>query len=42
MNLRVVMPCAELSPFVRYYWVLKSREKFSILRACLKTNVNNK
>ncbi len=30
MNLRVVMPCAELSPFVRYYWVLKSREKFSI------------
>lgn len=31
MNLRVVMPCAELSPFVRYYWALKSLEKFSIL-----------
>lgn len=31
MSLRVVMPRIELSPFVRYYWVLKSRERFSIL-----------
>lgn len=31
MNLKVVMPCTELRQFVRYYWVLKSREQFSVL-----------
>ena len=30
MNLRVIVPCAELRPYVRYYWVLKSQEQFSV------------
>ncbi len=27
----VIKPCTELRPYVRYYWVLKSRQKFSVL-----------
>ncbi|WP_300301811.1 AraC family transcriptional regulator [uncultured Muribaculum sp.] len=27
----VIKPCAELLRYVRYYWVLKSREQFSVL-----------
>ncbi len=29
--LKVIAPCSVLSPFVRYYWVLESREQFNVL-----------
>lgn len=31
MTTTIIKPSIELRPYVRYYWVLKSREKFSIL-----------
>lgn len=30
-KITVIKPSPELQPFVRYYWVLKSREQFSVL-----------
>lgn len=30
-GIRFYKPCSALQPYVRYYWVLKSRESFSTL-----------